>query len=73
MKLQNVTILIIAASLTAFAAEQQQNETQRQEDRALAQTGPGRSGAGCGMESDDQRYRLCRGSFFPSKPFAPTS
>ena len=39
MKLQNVTILIITASLTGFAAEQQQNETQRQEDRALAQLG----------------------------------
>src|SRR5215204_2762613 len=32
-------LLTIAASLTTFAAEQQQNETQREEARALAQLG----------------------------------
>jgi hypothetical protein len=39
MTLHKVLVLALAACLTAFAAEQQQNETQRQEARALAQLG----------------------------------
>ena len=39
MKSHVLLTLTIAGSLTAFAAEQQQYETQRQEDRALAQLG----------------------------------